>query len=115
MPKSKKFVNPVGPWESIPLSDSKPDGTQLTRLGDSAFYIKPYEFGFVVSKISRFEKEKRYFMDEPSYISDIYGVARILLRNSTRLDGELAKDFKKALDNTNKILKIVEELQTKEF
>ena len=103
----------VVPWEQLPMLGKR----MITRLGDSAWGVYTYTYGYVVGIISE-ELEhkdtgKRFHkVTSPKYANSVASLVEIINNNLPyRLDGEPADTLRDALNNHVRVLDIAQDLR----
>ena len=106
-------MSKIKPWEKIPKSKKRPNGSYVTRLGDSGWGIYPYEYGYVIGKIMLTKVGCKFDTPTCKYPSDLAGVVHIISKLGTRIDGVVVDGLDEAVQGTIRANAIAVEASTK--
>lgn len=85
-------------WEKLLLNKDKPDGSYILRISDSAYGVKPYEFGWILGRISKLKNG--HTLSRTTYPNTLESLVRAVQKLGHDFDGEMAKGIDEAIKGT---------------
>ena len=109
----RQRLEDIEPWECIPKS--KNSTNYLMRIGDSAWFIEPYDYGFIIGTVQFNTKKQNVTIRTGSakYPNDIESAIRIVKSLGHVLDDTVVDGVKEAVQGSIRANKLAMELTNK--